>query len=107
MTLLVAGSALAADPTPAPSEPTPAQAAPPNPTPEQRQTMAAAHRRMAECLESNRTWTECHAEMHATCQQTIGAQGCPMMGRGMGMGMGPGGGMRHGQGPPPSPPPQP
>lgn len=55
------------------------------PTQEQRQKMAEAHRRMAECLASDRTWGDCHAEMHTSCQQHMGAQGC-MAGGGMGPG---------------------
>ena len=85
----------AAGETPAASD-SPAAAAAPTPTPEQRKQMAAAHRRMADCLDSNRSFSECHAEMHAACMSTMGAQGCPMMGGGMGMGMGHGMGMGRG-----------
>lgn len=70
---------------------------PADPTPSQRQGMAAIHRKMAECLASERPFAECRAEMHASCQTTLGAQGCPMMqGGGMGPGMMGGGRMRGG-----------
>lgn len=95
--LLAAHAAIAADPAPPP---------PSDPTTEQRQAMAEAHRKMGECLVSTRPFEECRAEMHATCQaQHMG--GCPMMG-GMGAGMGRGmhgPGMMGGASPPPPTPP--
>lgn len=73
--------------------------APADPTPAQRQAMAAIHRKMAECLASERPFAECRAEMHASCRATLGAQGCPMMqGGGMGPGMRGGGRRMHGEG---------
>lgn len=84
----IGGIARAAETTP----PVPA-----DPTVTQRQEMAAIHRKMAECLTSERSFSECRAEMHASCQTTLGAQGCPMMqGGGMGRGMMGGGGMHGG-----------
>ena len=84
----VSGIAWATEPPPA---------APADPTPAQRQGMAAIHRRMAECLVSERPFAECRSEMHGSCQKTLGAQGCPMMqGGGMGPGMMGGGRMRGG-----------
>ena len=88
--LLASQVALAADPAPP---------APADPTPAQRKQMAAAHRTMAECLESDRPFAECHAAMQQSCRDAMGAQGCPMMMGGGGMmGRGPMGGMRHGPG---------
>jgi hypothetical protein len=88
--LAIGGMARAAETTP----PVPA-----DPTPAQRQEMAAIHRKMAECLASERPFAECRAEMHASCQTTLGAHGCPMMqGGGMGPGMMGGRGMHHGGG---------
>jgi hypothetical protein len=94
-------SSFAAEETQAATGSQAAPAAPataPAPTPEQRKQLAAAHRRMADCLDSDRPFSECHAEMHASCMSTMGAQGCPMMGGGMGMGkgMGMGRGMMRG-----------
>lgn len=83
--LCIGTAAMAADPAPPPGA---------DPTPEQRQAMAAVHRKMAECLVSTRPFEECRAEMHATCQaEHMG--GCPMMGGPMGQGMGRG---MHGPG---------
>jgi plasmid stabilization system protein ParE len=75
---LLGGPSLAAEEAPP---------APAPPTAEQREKLAVAHEQMAACLRSEKPFTECHAEMHASCQQTMGAQGCPMMAGGMGMGM--------------------
>lgn len=70
------------------------------PSKETRQQMAAVHEQMAQCLRSDKTFAECHAQMQASCRAMMGAQGCPMMG----MGRGPGG---RGTTPPPSPPDKP
>lgn len=88
---LLGGPALAADEAPP---------APAPPSAEQREKLAVAHEQMAACLRSEKPFEECRAAMHASCQQTMGAQGCPMMGGRMGMGM------RHGRmgGSPPAPP---
>jgi hypothetical protein len=77
---LLSGAAFAADPAPQ---------TPGNPTPAQRKEMAAVHRKMADCLDSNRTFSECRAEMQSNCVQMMGQNGCPMMGMG-------GGAMMHG-----------
>lgn len=90
--LVASGPAFAADP---------AQQGVADLSKDQRQKMAEAHRRMADCLESDRSWAECHAEMHATCRQQMGGQGCPMMGGGMGPGPHGGMGMGRGMGPGP------
>lgn len=45
---------------------------------EQREQMAAAHERMAQCLRSDRSFADCHKEMRAACKQ-MGPQGCPAM----------------------------
>ena len=82
---LLSSAAFAADPTPP---------APANPTPDQRKEMASVHRKMADCLDSNRSFAECRTEMQSNCTQMMGQTGCPMMGMGMGAGMG-GGGMMH------------
>jgi hypothetical protein len=96
--VLWAGPVHAADP----KKPTP----PPAPTAEQRQKMADVHQKMAECLRSDRPIADCRSEMATACHDVLGADACPMMGKGRG-GMGPG--MGHGmmQGPPsttPAPP---
>ena len=90
---LISSTALAADPP----------STPPDPTPAQRQQMAAVHRKMAECLASERPFTECRNEMHSGCAGIMGGQGCPMMGM-MGGGMMHGRGMMGGQTPAPAPP---
>lgn len=82
LALLGSGTAFAAD----------------EPSPEQRQQMAAVHQKMADCLKSSRPMGECRSEMLTNCQSMMGAAGCPMMesaggtmGPGMmGSGMGPG-----------------
>lgn len=96
--LVLAAAALASGPAFA-ADPAPQGAA--DLTKEQRQQLAAAHRRMADCLESDRSWAECHAEMHATCRATMGGSGCPMMDGGMGPGPRRGMGMGRGMGPGP------
>ena len=99
VTLAWAGAAHAAEP----------KKAPPAPTAEQRQKMADIHQKMAECLRSDRPIAECRSEMATACHDTLGAEACPMMGKGRG-GMGPGmmgGPMGPGmmQGPPAAPKP--
>ena len=83
--MLWSGAALAAEP---------AKPAPADPSPEQRHKMAEVHQRMADCLVSTRPMAECLGEMQKSCQETMGKDGCSMMGGDMGM---MGGGM-HGQG---------
>jgi hypothetical protein len=50
--------------------------------------MAVIHEKMAACLRSDRPIADCRAEMLNTCQETMGATGCPMMGPGGHMGTG-------------------
>ena len=59
----------------------------PEMTTEQRGKMADVHEKMAACLRSDRPVATCHDEMKTSCQDVMGANGCPMMG-----GMG---GMKH------------
>jgi hypothetical protein len=99
LALTVASAALAQESPPS---------APPAPTPEARAQMAAVHEKMATCLRSERPIAECRAEMWQGCQQHMGPEGCPMMGRGM-MGRGMMGGQGRGPGmapgaPSPEPP---
>lgn len=47
---------------------------------EQRAQMAGAHEKMAACLRSDRPLEECREEMHASCVNLFGDEGCPMMG---------------------------
>ena len=71
-------------------------------TAEQRQKMADIHQKMAECLRSDRPIAECRSEMAGSCHDSLGADMCPMMGKGGGMMHG---GAGHGhlkQAPPPS-----
>ena len=63
---------------------------PPEFTTEQRHKMADLHNKMALCLRSDRPMLECRQEMMTGCKDTMGKDGCPMMG-----------GMMHGQGPGP------
>jgi hypothetical protein len=79
LVLAWSGPARAAEPKKAPAAP----------TAEQRQKMAEVHEKMAECLRSDRPIGECRREMARACNETLGADGCPMMGKGPG-GMGPG-----------------
>jgi hypothetical protein len=80
LALALAGPARAAEPK---------KAAAPAPTAEQRQKMAEVHQKMADCLRSDRPIAECRSEMATACHDMLGADGCPMMGKGAG-GMGPG-----------------
>ncbi len=59
----------------------------PEPTKEQRQQMAELHENMATCLKSDRLVSECRKEMMQACKETMGKDGCPMMGGKMGRGM--------------------
>jgi hypothetical protein len=62
-------------------------APPAEPSKEMRAKMASAHERMAACLRSDKSITECRSEMMKSCREVMGEHGCPMMGMGMGMGM--------------------
>jgi hypothetical protein len=53
-------------------------------TKETREKMAVVHEQMAACLRSDKSLAECHAEMKKGCKESLGDQGCPMMGMGMG-----------------------
>ena len=59
---------------------------------ETREKMAVIHEQMAACLRSDKTLSECHAEMMKSCHDNVGVHGCPMMGHGHGKD---GGGMRQ------------
>ncbi len=59
----------------------------PEPTKEQRQKMADLHEKMATCLKSDRLVYDCRKEMMQGCKETMGKDGCPMMGGKMGRGM--------------------
>jgi hypothetical protein len=50
---------------------------------ETREKMAVLHEQMAACLRSDKSISDCHAEMRKNCQTTLGTQDCPMMGRSM------------------------
>lgn len=72
------------------SPPTAATAS--TPTREMREKMATLHEQMAACLRSDKSMSECRAEMQKSCQSMMGSQGCTrmmgsggMMGRGQGM----------------------
>lgn len=81
-TLLFGASAWSADP---PSTTSATQAVP---SKEVREKMAVLHEQMAACLRSDKSFADCRAEMMSSCSQSVGAQGCPMMGMGRGMGRG-------------------
>lgn len=60
------------------------------PTPAQRQKMSAMHKQIAEmhlkmatCLESEKSPSQCRQDMQETCSANFGGS-CPMMGMGMG-----------------------
>ena len=78
--IMGASAAFAANP-PAASQPAPSK--------EVREKMATVHEQMAACLRSDKPIADCRSQMMKSCQDTLGKQGCPMMGHGM-MGHGPG-----------------
>jgi hypothetical protein len=80
--------AFTADPLPTAQAPIPSK--------EMRVKMATLHEQMAVCLRSDKPFAECRTQMMQSCQSTIGAQGCPIMGMGSGP-MGMHGGMMQGQ----------
>lgn len=49
-------------------------------TKEQRESMAKSHENMATCLRSDKSFDECHKEMMKSCEDSMGKDGCPMMG---------------------------
>jgi hypothetical protein len=53
-------------------------------TKETREKMAVLHEQMAACLRSDKPLADCHAEMMKSCKESMGGQGCPMMGMGKG-----------------------
>lgn len=72
--ILNVGAAFSAEP-PSPSHPAL--------TKEQREKMATIHEQMAACLRSDKPISECHKEAMKSCQDTMGKDGCPMMGGSM------------------------
>ena len=76
--LLGAGAAWSADPAPT----APAAKTAPSPSKETREKMAVLHEQMAACLRSDKSVSECHAQMMKSCHDNLGANGCPMMGMG-------------------------
>jgi len=58
--------------------------APTTVTKESREKMAVLHEQMAACLRSDKPLADCHSEMRKSCKESMGDQGCPMMGKGMG-----------------------
>ncbi len=76
--LLSVAAVWAADPAPSSSTPQ----APPSK--ETREKMAALHEQMAACLRSDKSINDCRTEMMKSCRETLGPQGCPMMGKGHG-----------------------
>ncbi len=49
---------------------------------EQRENMAAMHEKMAACLRSEKSMVDCQKEMMQSCRDTMGKNGCLMMGMG-------------------------
>ncbi len=76
--VLSVGAVWAADPPPSSSTPQ----APPSK--ETREKMATLHEQMAACLRSDKSINDCRSEMMKSCRETIGTQGCQMMGKGHG-----------------------
>jgi hypothetical protein len=72
--IMGASAAFAADP-PAARHGTPSK--------EMREKMASLHEQMAACLRSEKPIADCHSQMMKSCQDTMGEEGCPMMGHGM------------------------
>jgi hypothetical protein len=60
---------------------------PMKPSAEQRQKMAGLHESMAACLRSDRPMPECRQEMMKGCKDTMGKDGCSMIGGKGGRGM--------------------
>lgn len=54
-------------------------------TKEDRQKMADMHTKMAECLKSDKSMSDCQSEMMKSCKGMMGKEGCPMMGHMKGM----------------------
>lgn len=54
---------------------------------EDRQKMAAAHSKIAACLESDKSMSDCQGEMMKSCKDMMAKSGCPMMGMGHMKGM--------------------
>ena len=50
-------------------------------TTDQRKAMADLHEKFATCLRSDRAVFECRQEMMKGCEEAMGNEGCPMMGR--------------------------
>ena len=42
--------------------------------------MAVMHENLTTCLRSAKPMSECHNEMNMNCENTMGAEACPMMG---------------------------
>jgi|SRR6185369_6117625 len=80
LVIMGASAVFAADP-PAANHPAPSK--------EMREKMATLHEQMATCLRSDKPISDCHSQMMKNCQETMGDQGCPMMGHGS-MGSAPG-----------------
>lgn len=53
-----------------------------------REKMATMHEQMAACLRSDKSIAECRSDMMKSCSETVGSQGCSMMGVTGGMGHG-------------------
>jgi hypothetical protein len=54
------------------------------PSKEMREKMATVHEQMAACLRSDKSIDDCRTAMMKSCHETIGPQGCQMMGKGRG-----------------------
>src|SRR6185437_5831477 len=68
----------------------PPASAGPTPTKAMREKMAVLHEQMAACLRSDKSLSDCRAEMQKSCHDMMGNQGCNMMGMGGRKGMGQG-----------------
>ena len=53
-----------------------------NVTPEQRQSMAELHEKMAVCLRSGKPMSACRDEIQKNCHGMVGTESCYMMGMG-------------------------
>lgn len=73
--LAIVSAALGANP------PTGAQS---DPSKEMREKMATLHEKMAECLRSDKSITECRTAMMKSCHDVVGNDDCSMMGMGRG-----------------------
>jgi len=55
-------------------------------TPEQRDKLASVHEKMATCLRSDKSISDCRVELKKNCKDVMGKEGCPITGDMAGIG---------------------